>query len=138
MPAKRLGEVAQYINGRAFKPDEWEDIGRPIIRIQNLTNSTDVCNRTTKLFEEKYLVKDGDLLFAWSASLGAHIWHGEEGWLVDNLFSKEQQAKEGAEVVVDKIDNMKKSILARAFRGELGTNDPAEESAVELLKYAFN
>lgn len=29
---------------------------------------------------------------------------------------------------------MKKSILARAFRGELGTNDPSEESAVELLK----
>ena len=29
---------------------------------------------------------------------------------------------------------MKKSILARAFRGELGTNNPDEESAVELLK----
>ena len=29
---------------------------------------------------------------------------------------------------------MKKSILARAFRGELGTNDPSEESAVELLR----
>jgi len=29
---------------------------------------------------------------------------------------------------------MKKAILARAFRGELGTNDPEEESAVELLK----
>ena len=32
------------------------------------------------------------------------------------------------------IDAMKKSILARAFRGELGTNDPADESAVEILK----
>lgn len=31
-------------------------------------------------------------------------------------------------------DGMKKSILARAFRGELGTNDPADESAEELLK----
>ena len=29
---------------------------------------------------------------------------------------------------------MKKSILARAFRGELGTNDKEDESAVELLK----
>ncbi len=27
-----------------------------------------------------------------------------------------------------------KAVLARAFRGELGTNDPTEESAVELLK----
>lgn len=47
---------------------------------------------------------------------------------------KEHQAKEAAEVVLDQIDLMKKSILARAFRGELGTNDPSEESAVELLR----
>lgn len=54
--------------------------------------------------------------------------------ILDDLFSKEQQTKEAAEVVLDQIDLMKKSILARAFRGELGTNDPSEESAVELLK----
>lgn len=47
---------------------------------------------------------------------------------------KEHQAKEAAEVVLDQIDLMKKSILARAFRGELGTNDPSEESAVKLLR----
>ena len=47
---------------------------------------------------------------------------------------KEQQTKEAAEAVLDQIDLMKKSILARAFRGELGMNDPNEESAVELLK----
>ena len=81
-----LGEVAEYINGRAFKPNEWEDVGLPIIRIQNLTNSTQVINRTSKVFEDKYLVKDGDLLFAWSASLGAHIWHGEDGWLNQHIF----------------------------------------------------
>ena len=54
--------------------------------------------------------------------------------ILDELFAKEQQAKEAAEEVLDQIDLMKKSILARAFRSELGTNDPAEESAVELLK----
>lgn len=47
---------------------------------------------------------------------------------------KEQQSQEAAEAVLDQIDLMKKSILARAFRGELGTNDPSEESAVELLR----
>lgn len=50
------------------------------------------------------------------------------------LFNKEQQAKEAAETVLSQIDTMKKAILARAFRGELGTNDSAEESAVELIK----
>ena len=54
--------------------------------------------------------------------------------ILDAFFAKEQQTKEAAEVVLDQIDLMKKSILARAFRGELGTNDPSEESAVELLK----
>lgn len=54
--------------------------------------------------------------------------------LIDSLLEKEQQTKEAAEAVLGQIDLMKKSILARAFRGELGTNDPNEESAVELLK----
>lgn len=53
---------------------------------------------------------------------------------VEYLFFQEQHAKEAAEAVLDQIDLMKKSILARAFRGELGTNDPSEESAVKLLR----
>ena len=54
--------------------------------------------------------------------------------ILDSLLVKEQQAKEAAETVLEQIDLIKKAILARAFRGELGTNDPAEESAVDLLK----
>lgn len=54
--------------------------------------------------------------------------------LLDSSLEKEQQTKNIAESVLDQIDLMKKSILARAFRGELGTNDPSEESAVELLR----
>ncbi len=54
--------------------------------------------------------------------------------ILDDLLAKEQEAKEAAEAVLEQIDLIKKSILARAFRGELGTNDPAEERAVELLK----
>ena len=53
---------------------------------------------------------------------------------LNRLLRKEQQAKEAAEAVLSQIGTMKKAILARAFRGELGTNDPAEESAAELLK----
>lgn len=53
--------------------------------------------------------------------------------ILDSIFEKEQQSKELASVI-EKIDLMKKAILARAFRGELGTNDPKEESSIELLK----
>lgn len=52
---------------------------------------------------------------------------------LNSLLEKEKQAKEAAECVLDQIDTMKKAILARAFRGELGTNDSTEESAIELL-----
>ena len=54
--------------------------------------------------------------------------------ILDNIFEKEKQAKEAAEAVLAQIDTMKKAILARAFRGELGTNDPKEEWAGDLVK----
>ena len=54
--------------------------------------------------------------------------------ILDEIIKKEKQAKQAAEQVITQIDTMKKSILARAFRGELGTNDPSDENAEELLK----
>lgn len=54
--------------------------------------------------------------------------------ILNRLLESELQTKELAESVLEQIDIIKKSILSRAFRGELGTNDPSEESAVELLK----
>ena len=59
---------------------------------------------------------------------------GEIVRILDDLLAKEQQAKDAAEGVLEQIDLIKKAILARAFRGELGTNDPSEESAQELIK----
>lgn len=51
---------------------------------------------------------------------------------IDDLLAKEQQAKEAAEGVLEQINLIKKAILARAFRGELGTNDPSEENAAHV------
>jgi type I restriction enzyme S subunit len=56
--------------------------------------------------------------------------------ILDDLFEKEQRARELCDVI-EKIDLMKKAILARAFRGKLGTNDPHEESAMGFLKESF-
>jgi type I restriction enzyme S subunit len=53
--------------------------------------------------------------------------------ILDSIFEKEQKAKEFTDVI-EKIDLMKKAILARAFLGKLYTNDPNEESAKQLLK----
>ena len=54
--------------------------------------------------------------------------------VLDRMIEKEVNAKEAAEQTLSQIDTMKKSILARAFRGELGTNDPTDENAIELLR----
>ncbi|WP_299824894.1 restriction endonuclease subunit S [Phascolarctobacterium succinatutens] len=54
--------------------------------------------------------------------------------LIDDLLARERAAQQAAEQALASIDLMKKSILARAFRGELGTNKASEASALELLK----
>lgn len=82
-----LGNVAQYINGRAFKPSDWEKSGLPIIRIQNLTKSSNVVNYTSKKHEDKYFVQDGDVLMAWSATLDVFIWNDGPAWLNQHIFN---------------------------------------------------
>lgn len=54
--------------------------------------------------------------------------------IIDNLLAKEQQAYSVAQNAITKIDLIKKSILVRAFRGQLATNNQADEPAVKLLE----
>ena len=54
--------------------------------------------------------------------------------ILENVLDKEQQFRYITTQLIEEIDAIKKSILSKAFRGELGTNDPEEESAIELLK----
>ncbi|MBU8594622.1 hypothetical protein CHH78_05525 [Shouchella clausii] len=52
---------------------------------------------------------------------------------IKKLFSKEYQIKNLLSIE-NNIYNLKQSILTKAFKGQLGTNDPTEENAIELLK----
>lgn len=90
---KKLGNIATYINGYAFKPIDWEAQGLPIIRIQNLNSSTACYNYTTKQLDKKYIVNNGDILISWSASLGVYEWLGKKAILNQHIFK----------VVFDKI-----------------------------------
>ena len=85
----KVGYVAEYTNGRAFKPEEWKTEGLPIIRIQNLNDAKASYNRSNEEYELKYLIKNGDLLFAWAASLGTYIWSGGNAWLNQHIFKVE-------------------------------------------------
>ena len=82
----RLGTLAEFINGLAFKPEEWKNNGLPIIRIQNLTDSNRPINYTTKVFDNRFKVENGDLLFSWSATLDSFIWNGKTAWLNQHIF----------------------------------------------------
>ena len=82
----RLGDVATYINGFAFKPTDWSDEGLPIIRIQDLTGNSYKANRFNGTYLPKYEVNDGDVLISWSASLGVYVWKGEKAVLNQHIF----------------------------------------------------
>ena len=58
--------------------------------------------------------------------------------LIDDLLARERAAQQETEQALASIDLMKKSILARAFRGELGTNKASEASALELLRQVLS
>ncbi len=83
---KKLGEVATFINGYAFKPDQWKESGTPIVRIQNLNNENAPYNYYDGEVPDKVKIQNGDLLISWSASLGAYIWHGGNAFLNQHIF----------------------------------------------------
>lgn len=81
-----LSKVARFINGRAFKPEEWHTVGLPIIRIQNLTGTSEESNYYNGKYDERNLVKRGDILISWSASLGVYEWQGKDAILNQHIF----------------------------------------------------
>jgi len=83
---RQLGEIGNYINGKAFKPSDWATKGRPIIRIQDLTHTKSNPNYYDGIIEDRYVVHPGDFLISWSATLGAYIWDGPEAVLNQHIF----------------------------------------------------
>lgn len=85
-----IKELCHLINGKAFKPSEWSTTGLPIVRIQNLNNPSASYNYFDGHVEDRFLIENGDLLFAWSGtpgtSFGAHIWKGERAVLNQHIF----------------------------------------------------
>lgn len=83
-----LYDLADYINGRATKPAELVEDGVAVIKIAELNRGiTGATNRVrAEEVQEKHWVQDGDLLFAWSGSVGIHIYRGERAALNQHVF----------------------------------------------------
>ena len=82
----RMGDIATYVNGYAFKPQDWSFEGVPIIRIQNLNDPSADFNRFAGEIDEKYLVHNGDVLVSWATHLEAYLWNGGDAWLNQHIF----------------------------------------------------
>lgn len=86
-----IGEICDLVNGKAFKPSDWSASGLPIVRIQNLNRPDNKFNHFDGTVDERFLIEDGDLLFAWSGtpgtSFGAHIWNGPKAVLNQHIFN---------------------------------------------------
>ena len=113
----RMGDIATYLNGYAFKPTQWEETGLPIIRIQNLNDKNAPYNYFLGSLADRYFVQNGDVLVSWATHLEAYIWKGQDAWLNQHIFK----------VVFDKMEVDKiyfvyacEEALRQAFRNAHG------------------
>ena len=83
---KRLGDIATYINGYAFKPEDRGTEGLPIIRIQDLTGNSYDLGFYNGEYPERIEINNGDVLISWSGSLGVYLWNKGKALLNQHIF----------------------------------------------------
>ncbi|MDR6990970.1 restriction endonuclease subunit S [Luteimonas sp. 3794] len=81
-----VGDTGRYINGFAFKPEHREPTGRPIVRIQNLTDPEKPLNRTSLAVPDDFCVGTGGLLVSWSATVDVFLWNREPALVNQHIF----------------------------------------------------
>jgi type I restriction enzyme, S subunit len=115
-----LGQLAKFINGASFNASKWVLDGLPIIRIQNLNGSNEF-NYFEGEIDNRFKVKKGDLLFAWSGSrgtsFGAHIWNGVDGVLNQHIFRVEPKDVVQSDYLCQKLKYLTKKIEKKAHGG---------------------
>ena len=107
----KVKDICDLQNGRAFKPDDWETEGLPIVRIQNLNDESAPFNYYAGDYSSVHEINDGELLFSWSGtpgtSFGAFRWYRGKGILNQHIFK-----------VLPKID-IDKEYLKYALNGNI-------------------
>lgn len=86
MEYKKLGDIATYVNGYAFKPEQRGKKGLPIIRIQDFTGNSYDLGYYEGDYPKKIELNNGDVLISWSASLGVYHWNRGKALLNQHIF----------------------------------------------------
>ena len=157
---RKLGDVATLLNGRAYKASELLSSGRYLVlRVGNFFTNTDYYYSDLELEPDKYC-DTGDILYSWSATLGAQIWKGGKViyhyhiWKVlfdENILNKEyfcfmlnvmtdslKQETHGSTMVHLTKDGMEKKFIAipplELQRRFVSIAEQADKSGFELRK----
>ena len=127
--AKRLGDIATYINGFAFKPEDRGTEGLPIIRIQDLTGNSYDLGYYNGEYPDKIEINNGDVLISWSASLGVYVWDKGKALLNQHIFK----------VIFDKCD-VNKQYFVYAVKHKLGEMEKKTHGATmkHIVKKDFD
>jgi len=141
---RSLSELAQYHNGLAFKPSDWVEEGTKIIRIEQLNQPTGDYDFYAGRVSEVNRIKDGDLIFSWSATLKVVIWKHGDGVLNQHLFKVVPYADVDKHLLFHLLDfNMDSlssgshgSTMKHIKRGELTTYKVAMPPPPEQRKIA--
>jgi len=86
---KPLSSIATFLNGLACQkfPPKNEVEKLPVLKIKQLRNGfSEDCDWCTTDVKPEYLIKNGDVIFSWSASLMVKIWDGDNCILNQHLF----------------------------------------------------
>ncbi|MBP9849250.1 MAG: restriction endonuclease subunit S [Flavobacterium sp.] len=85
---KSVYDIANYINGAAFKPSELVDEGKYVIKISELNGGiTKNTGKSTKEVKQEQIINDGSVLFSWSATLDIFLWDKGEALLNQHIFN---------------------------------------------------
>jgi len=86
-----LLHLAEWINGLAFKNIAFTDEGLPVVKIAEIKGGfSDATKRTNGVYDDRFRLRDGDLLFCWSGqpetSIGTFVWDKGDAWLNQHVF----------------------------------------------------
>ena len=120
----KLKEIADFVNGRAFKSSEWSDQGLPIIRIQNLNDADKPFNYFEGEYDQKNYIQSGDTLLSWSGtpgtSFGCFKWNRENGLLNQHIFKVQLKSEKVDQDYFIQAVNKNLNILIDQAHGGVG------------------
>ena len=90
---RKLTDLAEYINGYAFKPEDWDRHGLPIIRIEQLKDPDSISDYYSGCLPEHNIIDNGDLVFSWAHRCSYPFGRGGKPPLT-NTYSKLLRKKE--------------------------------------------